>query len=295
MNNLTPSPDVANLTGRESPDHVFVRFYPGRLRRIVREKRLTPSLLGWLIIVAARINEDRTCWPGVDKIAEDMQVSVRCTQVALRKLRKLGILTLVSSPTRTNGYGLPDAFSYGNGRGDQKITPEDDLMITPETIIRSPNPLIKRSPKEDPCKAEPKKTNQAEAMPPETQSGGELPPGGRPYDPRAEAEFKLLYIGYRADTARQILLQYEITEIEETFNKIARKREAGQRVQNDAGLFRKILEEDTGRKLKPAAEFIKSKIASTAQKLGSNGKSKIFGDGQPVDALSGTPLGKTRA
>jgi hypothetical protein len=125
----------------KTPDDLFIKVYPKRLRELVRYGGLTRAQLGALLMLALRIDEDNRCWPSRDTAAKDANRSNgRHTARMHRLLIECGVLMVDEgdeSPNQSHMFILPDAFEYGSRESNE----DENVTKTRPQGVRKTRPL----------------------------------------------------------------------------------------------------------------------------------------------------------
>jgi hypothetical protein len=102
------------------PDDIFIKVYPARLQALIQTTALTRTELAELLMLALRIDEERTCWPALSTVATDSGHKSRLWSRALiKRLKAKGVIDYDEGRTHSHYFVLPDAFEFG-GFGDRK-------------------------------------------------------------------------------------------------------------------------------------------------------------------------------
>ncbi|MCE7947234.1 MAG: hypothetical protein DYG88_07370 [Chloroflexi bacterium CFX4] len=103
-----------------TPDHIFIKVYPSRLRALAREYNLTRAEIGELVLLACYINDQRECYPSkADSVEKIGMRSAHWARQIHRRLAQKGVIQYVQGGTKgglrlASTFRLPDAFFYGS-------------------------------------------------------------------------------------------------------------------------------------------------------------------------------------
>lgn len=107
-------------TAERTPDEVYIKVYPARLRALIAECGLTRTEIGALLMLALRIDQDATCFPSHARVTLDVQYRNRgWTRAQLEKLALKGALTIERNPDQSHTYLLPECFSFDVSKTNQ--------------------------------------------------------------------------------------------------------------------------------------------------------------------------------
>lgn len=128
-----------------TPDHIFIKLYPARLRALIEDLGLVRVEVAALLLLAARMDENRQCYPGRGRQTNDQSyTSGRWTARLIERLESKGAIIVDRSHNQSNVYTLPNVFDFGkhdsvpggvrNSVHDvPNSVPEQDSMLKPNT------------------------------------------------------------------------------------------------------------------------------------------------------------------
>ncbi len=130
-----------------TPDEVFIKVHPARLRALIASKALTRTQVGALLMLALRIDEDRICYPAVARITADIGYKhERHTAKQIEYLESIGVLEVERSDNTSHTYHLPGCFEFGrktvegwvrfSALSAHKTVPEEESNSQQESVRR---------------------------------------------------------------------------------------------------------------------------------------------------------------
>ena len=247
----------------KTPDDLFIKVYPKRLRELIRTGGLTRAQLGALLMLALRIDEDNRCWPSRDTAAKDAnRANGRHTARMHRLLIDCGVLMVDEgdeSPNQSHMFILPDAFEYGN-----RDSKEDDHETkTRPQGVRKTRPLgygkpdggglenqtRSRTTEEKPDQVEPV-ISKASAFPQTTMQQPNTSTAINPLD----LQQRLITAGVKPREAALIAHQFHPETINSAIADALRKASAGE-IGNPGGWIAAAIQARANEKIKyPAKE-----------------------------------------
>lgn len=248
-----------------TPEHVFIKVFPARLRALVRQYGLTRAELGELLLLACYIDEHGTCFPGKrDSVEKVGKKSGKWARALHRKLERKGVIRIVAGGTvgrerYAPTFYLPDAFIFGGDSyqrrnsapgGGRNSAPEGGRnSALSEAITPTPN----KNQKEQEPESTEKQHNSTDASR-AAVSGAE----------RAQIAQQLMKAGVKPREAILISRQYSTALIEETLREAARGG-----IANKGGWIRVTIERKAGRAINypDNDKALQQQIAETAAAL----------------------------
>ncbi len=117
------------------------------------KQRVGDPILKILLLAAANYADpDGRCWPKVETLAFDSEVSKRTIQRKLQELQELGLIVI--APRYDGGKQISSLIQLQMGEGCQKVTPEichpgGDSMVSPPNSNNQKNKQIRRAKQQD--------------------------------------------------------------------------------------------------------------------------------------------------
>ena len=113
MQNSSTAPAIEYVDS--TPDDIFIKVYPARLRRLIRETKLRRAEIGELLLLALRIDGENRCWPSKEDSAAC--IGMKSPDWARRlqhSLKSKGAIDWdFDHDKRSPRFTLPDAFYFG--------------------------------------------------------------------------------------------------------------------------------------------------------------------------------------
>ena len=106
---------VANTYEDRTPDNIYIKVFPARLRQLIREKKLHRAEIAELVLLALRIDENNTCWPSkADSAASIGMASPHWSRKLQKRLKMKGVIDWdFDHDSRSPRFHIPDAFYFG--------------------------------------------------------------------------------------------------------------------------------------------------------------------------------------
>jgi hypothetical protein len=103
------------------PDEVFIKVYPARLQALILSADLTRTELAELIMLALRIDDERTCFPALETLAADSGHKSRLwSRTLVKRLKAKGVIDYDAKHNHSHYYVLPDCFQFGDHTSDHQ-------------------------------------------------------------------------------------------------------------------------------------------------------------------------------
>lgn len=133
-----------------TPDDVFIKVYPARLRRIIREKHIRRAEIGELLLLALGIDENNTSLQSKNESVREIGMnSPQWARKVQTNLKEKGVIDWEIDPqANVPRFKLPDAFAPGERTEPAYGLTQDDLADLTDLLGRLMTAL-ERNPRED--------------------------------------------------------------------------------------------------------------------------------------------------
>jgi len=219
-----------------TPDDLFIKVYPKRLRELIRTGCLTRAQLGALVMLALRIDEDNRCWPSRDTAAADAnRANGRHTARMHRLLIDAGVLMTDEGdegPNQSHMFILPDAFEYGSRASNE----DENVTKTRPQGVRKTRPLGYGKPdgggleNQTRSRTIEEKPDQVETVISKASAFSQttMQQSNSPTTTPAELQQRLISAGVKPRESALIAHQYHAATIESAIADALRKASAGE-------------------------------------------------------------------
>lgn len=228
--------DIAALPPEElerTPDDLYIKVYPARLRKLIRDHELTRAQLGALLILALRMDEHNECWPSKARATHDAGMNhIWHTSAMHRTLADKGVLTIDDADNQSHTFTIPDAFEFGA----RKTDPGGDR----KTAQGGSENRSGGDRKTDPEAKANKQTHQEEESSNKTARSA-----------NADSEMlmrEMIRWGVRKDAASAFIMQFRHSTIQSVLEDAKRKAEAGE-ITNPGGWISASIQKRAGQQV----------------------------------------------
>lgn len=248
-----------------TPDHIFIKVYPARLRALAREYGLGRAEIGELVLLACYVDGNGTCYPSKrDSVEKIGMRSARWARTLQARLARKGVIKMKAGGTVrgerfANTFELPNAFIFGNDSYQMpNSAPGGVPNSAPGGVPNSaPGKRYDSAPQQEPLSTKTKingETAQQHSPPKE---------GAADVSETHRLAQRLAQAGVKHREAALIAQQYSAALIES----VLRDREKGG-IANPGGWIRAAIERRAGRVIQyPDKQQIAAQVAATAAAL----------------------------
>lgn len=147
-----------------TPDDLYIKVYPKRLRQLIRDNQLTRAEAMELVTLGLRIDAHNQCYPGNHQSAEDVGMKSKHWVSRLRnRLAKKGVISYQPDPDGgSHTFTIPDAFIFGRDsyRDHNSTTGGDRTHQRGDSTTHQKGVIQQSNQKSEPSEEKPRKENQ---------------------------------------------------------------------------------------------------------------------------------------
>jgi hypothetical protein len=116
----------AKPRGLPRPDDLFIKVYPARLQALILRADLTRTELAELLMLALRMDDERTCFPALETLANDSGHKSRLwSRELVKRLKRKGVIDYDTQANQSHYFVLPDCFEFGDQTSDHQMKVTD--------------------------------------------------------------------------------------------------------------------------------------------------------------------------